>query len=584
MLNADDILELLKYGERLSLECKDSHNEISKSVWETYSAFANTCGGVILLGVKENMSEQDPDKKFSFIDVKNPTTRLKEFWDTINSNKVSANILLDSNVGYCKVKNHTVLWIEVPQAEYKYKPVYINENPIRGSYKRNHEGDYHCTEEEVKSMLRDASDSGLDGNLLDGFDMDDIDSNTLKAYRIEFEHHNPEHVWNSVSDKEFLRNMGGYTVDRVQKKEGLTAAGLLMFGKGLPIRERFDNIRMDYLEQTNISDAVRWNDRLTYDGSWENNIYNFVKRILPKLVKDLKRPFKLDGMVRVDDTAIHKAVREAMVNMLIHADYHSTGILKVVKYEDAFLFSNPGNLKLPVQAIYEGGHSVARNPKIQNMFRMIGLGDNIGSGFPTILNVWGKENWRQPDLYDDQELHQVELRLWMVSLMPMECTEHLNSLFGLAYRNLLAEEQIILATAYLEGKVSNTRLQSILGKHSTEIGKYLFELVEKQMLIAERKGRWTTYLLNSAYVIEEEQLEMENIVEASTSKLDLNKTDQQIYQFINANGMITTQQVVEIIDRIKTPQGASVAVNRLIKKGLVEKKRHGRHVYYVIMK
>ena len=50
------------------------------------------------------------------------------------------------------------------------------------------------------------------------------------------------------------------------------------------------------------------------------------------------------------------------------------------------------------------------------MFRMIGLGDNIGSGFPTILNAGGAENWRKPDLYDDQELHQVELRLWMVSL------------------------------------------------------------------------------------------------------------------------------------------------------------------------
>lgn len=79
----------------------------------------------------------------------------------------------------------------------------------------------------------------------------------------------------------------------------------------------------------------------------------------------------------------------------------------MIKYEDGFLFSNPGNLKLPVRAIYEGGHSIARNPKLQNMFRMIGLGDNIGSGFPTILKEWGEENWRQPDLYDDQELHQV---------------------------------------------------------------------------------------------------------------------------------------------------------------------------------
>lgn len=155
--------------------------------------------------------------------------------------------------------------------------------------------------------------------------------------------------------------------------------------------------------------------------------------------------------------------------MIIHADYHCTGVLKVVKYSDGFLFSNPGNLKLPVHAIYEGGHSVARNPKIQNMFRMIGLGDNIGSGFPTILKAWGEENWRQPDLYDDQELHQVDLRLWMVSLMPVECTEYLNSLFGMSYQKLKSEEQIIMATTYLEGKVSNTKLQSVLGLHATDV-------------------------------------------------------------------------------------------------------------------
>mgnify|MGYP000167007308 FL=1 len=81
--------------------------------------------------------------------------------------------------------------------------MYINENPLKGSYKRNHERDYHCTEEEVKAMFIDASDSGIDGSLLEGFTMEDVDLNTLKAYRIEYEHHNPEHVWNNIEDKEF---------------------------------------------------------------------------------------------------------------------------------------------------------------------------------------------------------------------------------------------------------------------------------------------------------------------------------------------------------------------------------------------
>ena len=283
--------------------------------------------------------------------VKNPTQRIKEFWNTINSNKVSRNILVDRNVGTCDINGNTIIWIEVPQADYRYKPVYINENPLKGSYKRNYEGDYHCTEEEVKAMLRDASDSGNDGGLLEGYTMDDIDMSALRSYRIEFEHRNPDHVWNADEDLTFLKNMGGYAVDRNTGKGWLTAAGLLMFGKGLSVRERFDNIRMDYIDESNLLPGSRWSDRLTYDGMWENNLYNFIRQVTPRLVAGLKRPFRLEGMVRVDDTPVHKSIREAVTNMAIHADYLITGILKIVKTEKGFVFSNPGTLKLPLSAI-----------------------------------------------------------------------------------------------------------------------------------------------------------------------------------------------------------------------------------------
>ena len=72
-----------------------------------------------------------------------------------------------------------------------------------------------------------------------------------------------------------------------------------MFGKGLPVRERFDNLRMDYIDQTNLVGESRWSDRLTYDGTWENNLFNFFTRVIPKLTADLKRPFKLEGMERI---------------------------------------------------------------------------------------------------------------------------------------------------------------------------------------------------------------------------------------------------------------------------------------------
>lgn len=576
-MDANTILELLRYGETIRLECKKAESVLPNAIWETYSSFANTIGGVILLGVEEHLKEKDPEKRFSFTSVKNPAQRIKEFWNTINSNKVSRNLLVDRNVGTCNINGNTIIWIEVPQADYRYKPVYINENPLKGSFKRNYEGDYHCTEEEIKAMFRDASDSGNDGGMLDGYTLDDIDMSALRSYRIEFEHRNPDHVWNADDDLTFLKNMGGYAVDRTTGKGWLTAAGLLMFGKGLSVRERFDNIRMDYIDESNLLPGSRWSDRLTYDGMWENNLYNFIRQVTPRLVAGLKRPFRLDGMVRVDDTPVHKSIREAVTNMVIHADYLITGILKIVKTEKGFIFSNPGTLKLPLPAIYEGGHSVARNPRIQTMFRMIGYGDNIGSGFPAILSAWGEENWRKPDLSQNEELHQVELKLWMISLMPSECTEYLQKLFGLAYLNLNNEEQIILGTAYLEGGVTNERVQSIINRDSTKIGHMLADLVEKQMLIADKKGRWTSYRLNEIYEIQQEQFEFRDIHHKEV--MLQNETDQCIYEYIKANGFVTTQQVVEIT-KITTTQGASVALGRMMKQNLIKKVRRGKHFIY----
>ena len=575
-----NISELLQYGERLTLECKKSQDDLPVAVWETYSSFANTSGGIILLGIKENTKELDWQKRFTPTRITNPDKIIHDFWNTINNRgKVSVNILVDSNVGTIDYCDSTIIWIEVPPASYKQRPVYINGNPLNGTFKRNFEGDYHCTEDEVKAMLRDASDSGNDGGILDGYTMDDIDLETLRAYRVRFEHQNPEHVYNGYTDKEFLRHLGGYATDRNTKKEGLTTAGLLMFGKGLPIRDRFDNFRLDYIDKTNLADGSRWSDRLTYDGAWENNLYTFFSRVIPKLVSDIKRPFKLEGMTRIDDTPVHKAIREAVVNMMIHSDYHITGVLKIEKNDNGFLFSNPGNLKLPILSIYEGDHSVARNPKIQTFFRMIGLGDNIGSGFPTILSAWGEENWRKPDLSENPDLREVNLRLLTISLMPAECSSFLQNHFGSAYTQLERDEQIILGTAYLENGVSNTRLQTILNLHSTDVGKLLSHLVDQDMLVVNSRGRWTTYAINSEYTPEPEQTTFDTL---ETVYDMLNETDRVIYDYIRANGSITAKKVVEIT-RIKTQQGASNALGRLIDRDLVKAVRRGRSFIYELV-
>lgn len=166
-------------------------------------------------------------------------------------------------------------------------------------------------------------------------------------------------------------------------------------------------------DESEIDPNVRWIDRVTYDGTWGNNFFNFFKKVNPKLTSDLKKPFKLNGLQRMDDTPIHHAIREIFVNMIIHADYLSEGILKRRKTSNSFIFTNSGTLKLPKKEIYKGENSKPRNPRIQTMLRLVGYGDNVGSGFPAIVAAWTNEKWQIPELQEETLLNQVTLQLVM---------------------------------------------------------------------------------------------------------------------------------------------------------------------------
>ena len=87
--------------------------------------------------------------------------------------------------------------------------------------------------------------------------------------------------------------------------------------------------------------------------------------------------------------------------------------MRIEKYDDRIVLTNPGLLKLPIEQIYQGGESKARNQRMQNMFRMIGYGENLGSGFPLILNAWNDKHWMKPELVEQPELMQVKLTLYL---------------------------------------------------------------------------------------------------------------------------------------------------------------------------
>ena len=204
----------------------------------------------------------------------------------------------------------------------------------------------------------------------------------------------------------------------------------------------------------------------------------------------------------MDDSPVHKLIREALTNMIIHADYMDVGVLKVERNNDCLVFSNPGSLKIPIEEIYRGGNSRARNPKIQTMLRMIGMGENIGSGFPTMIEACKKENWYKPVLIEHSDMRSVDLTVSMVSLISPEIEKKLVSIYGELYNTLPKKEQFVLASALSEGSVTNYIVQLQLDMNPLDAGKLLYAMVNKRLLISSGKARWTTYSVNTRYVEE----------------------------------------------------------------------------------
>ena len=144
-----------------------------------------------------------------------------------------------------------------------------------------------------------------------------------------------------------------------------TRAGLLMFGYEYEIAAEYPNYFLDYKES--FGDG-RWDDRIvTSSGDWSGNVFDFWLRVSPKLTANLKRPFALDGLYRVDNTPLHGALREALVNMLFHADYYGETNSTAVKSEFSVAFSNSGTMLVPLDVAEMGGISSTRNPTLSSV-------------------------------------------------------------------------------------------------------------------------------------------------------------------------------------------------------------------------
>lgn len=390
-----DISQFDKYREDNRREVKKANGGLPVSLWDTYSSFANCYGGVIILGIKE-----EKDGSWRTTGLQNESKLRKDFWDTINNpKKVNLNLLTDDDIETYTIgeRKDVIMVIYVPMAKREQKPIYINNDIFNGTFRRNYEGDYHCTRLQVKAMLRDQTERTMDMEVLDKVPMEDLNYDTIHGYRNSHRTLKEGHPFERLNDHEYLRSIGAAAVSEEDGKLHPTAAGMLMFGNEYDIVRHFPEYFLDYREE--MDSAIRWTDRLqSSSGEWSGNVCDFYFRVYNKIIKDIKVPFKMVGGERVDDTPVHKALREALANCLINADYHGVRGVVIRKEEDKITFANPGYVRTGKKQMRLGGESDPRNKSLMKMFNLINIGERAGSGVPNIFNVWNDEGFVEPEI------------------------------------------------------------------------------------------------------------------------------------------------------------------------------------------
>ena len=481
MFLISDLSDLRALSESAELEFKlaqgkDGQGKLPDDFWPTYSAMANCRGGYVVLGIREKKGE------FSVAGISDINTVKKQLFDLVsNKKKVNVNLLTNNSVQTVSLQGKDILVIEIPIARREQKPVYLNNQPMSETWFRR--------------MMAEQVEESRDNRIVQNFDMNDINLESLLAYRNLLSASNPTHPALELDNFAFLRSIGGYRKDRQTGLEGMTLAGILMFGTWEAIQDVAPNYFVDYQERPEARTERRWVDRLCPDGTWSGNVFDFYRRTYRKLIADLKVPFELKEGIRQDDTQINTALREALVNTLVHADYTGRISIMVVKRPDLFGFRNPGLMRVPPEQAIKGYESDCRNRLMHQMFLIIGAGERSGSGIPKIFSGWKWANWRMPRLYEKTEPEQTLLELSIGNLVSEEIANLLHTKFGDKVDHLSELERSIVITAAVEKWIDHERACQLTSLHSREVTLALPRLVSGGFLVPHGEKRNKSYTL-----------------------------------------------------------------------------------------
>lgn len=466
--------------EGMHVELKAAAGGLPDSIWRSVSAFSNSDSGWILLGVTNEKV---------VVGVEDPDQLQGDFASTLEA---TITPTISPLLQTFAVAGHRVLGIRIPKLEAYLRPAYLTRSGIHtGSYKRIGSSSVRFSDQDFARVFAERAGMSPDSHLPDDASLDDIDDDLVERYRQRLQAVRPGSPLIGYGREELLLGLGA----AVRASGGLTLnrAGLLLFGKQTSLARFFPGCSIQLLE----IEGTEWNPspgnrgrtlQLPLVGLVElaSTLITEVTNRVPEAVA-----LTVEALQRTEDP-VRVAVREAVVNALVHQNFLAFRPTQIRRYSDRLELENPGHSPKPVANFSQPG-SAPRNPIIARAFNLVGLAEQVGSGILTMINAFKSAGLTAPKFNSDEAADQFSVAFYWHNLAPKRGIEWLEKVSGLD-----GNQRRALLHALRSGVIGNATYRGITGLDVVQASRSLRQMVELGLLVKVGGGSASHYVVSVA--------------------------------------------------------------------------------------
>ncbi|WP_165954488.1 ATP-binding protein [Sphingomonas sp. AAP5] len=507
---------LNQVDEQEDIEVKTVTGEdVGRSVFETICALSNEPdlgGGTILLGVSRDESSLFP--LYSANGVGNPdklSLDIQSFCSSAFNSPIRVDIKTEA------VGRAAVIRIDVPELPKSHKPAYFQATGLpKGAWRRIGPSDVRCNDDDLSTFYIGQSHEAYDTRLVKDADAADLDVEAIESYRMARAETSPDDEHIKWTDTDLLYALGA--TRKIEGKWRVTIAGMLMFGRSQAIRRCFPTMRVDYIRVPGnqwIPDAAASYESLDMRGP----IIRLIPRVISAILDDLPRTFDVGDSLsgqRTETPAIpYRAIREAVVNSLMHRSYEGFSPIQIIRYANRLEIKNAG-YSLKSQDRFDDAGSEIRNPTIAAMLHETRFAETKGSGIRVMQKLMVERGLASPTFNSDRERSEFSVSFLFHHFLNERDWDWLRSF---AEFNLSEEQLKALIFVREVGAIDNSRYRSLNSVDTLTASKAMRSLCNHGLLAARGAGVSAHYLAGGEMIRREsEQARMATIpVSAPTS-------------------------------------------------------------------